>query len=180
MKKFSFVLVILTACFASAMDIDRSLFEQIISDFEKGNYTNAIQKAINLEKNSDSNVKNDSRFFLIKFFDCMAVSDTGLEQFRKELSGFSDADKDRLGYYSDYDSMMAVFNNLAVEKYESTGNIYWLGNEEISENNSYSEGIIEFQLPVREGSDSEEIEEEDNGTPLAMKEIINAARSHNW
>jgi hypothetical protein len=157
--------------------IDKEPFRKVIDNFESGDYLAAVDGALDFAKNDSSVFKNDSKFFLKTFFSCMLREDRELARFEESVSQCGDADKNGLGYYSDYQTMLMIFDYFATKKIESTGHDFW-------DNIPSSEKEFCFY------SDDEEFPEEDDesdsgarseplirgGTRLDLSEIIELAR----
>jgi hypothetical protein len=180
MRKFVFVFSMLSVCFSGA--VNKESFGKMIADFNENSYESAVVTAMNFGKESDCRFKNDSKFFLREFFDCMVEEDDKLEQFREEVSSLcSNANEKELGYYLNYPAMIAEFENLAREKYENTQNPWW-AKIFFSDDEEYSEGV-EGAESFYEDSDFEDIDvDEVRNTNIKMnkREIIDIAMSNGW
>jgi hypothetical protein len=108
----------------------------------------------------------------------MLREDGRLARFEEDVSQCGDADKNGLEYYSDYQTMLMVFDYFAMKKIESTGNSFW--------NNSVPSSEKEFCFYSGDEVLSEEEYESDfeasseplirGGTRLDLSEIIELAR----
>jgi hypothetical protein len=114
------------SCFVGA--VDKNHFNnKVIDPFIAGEYERVVVSAINLIKDEGNAFVNDSKLFLREFFDCMLSEEPELKQFATEVSTLcGGADKENLGYYSDYDAMLLVVEYLAKCRFKITKNAWWM------------------------------------------------------
>ncbi|MDR1236298.1 MAG: hypothetical protein LBJ96_04805 [Holosporaceae bacterium] len=153
-----FALVFASCFFVESMN--REPFDKVISNFRNGNYDAAVSEAVNLGRGADNTFKNDSRFFLCRFFKPMLSVDENLRRFHSDVSSLCTglSREDKLNYYSDYATMMAVFENFAFEKSEDPRGD-WFGDrvvciDEDEDSDSYEE--IPVIVEIQEDSEDED------------------------
>ncbi|MDR1334305.1 MAG: hypothetical protein LBJ71_03740 [Holosporaceae bacterium] len=176
MRNLMLTLSVLTVCSVGAMD--EGSFQKIIDDFKSDSYENAVSAAIKLiEEVPSSKFKHDTKYFLREFFHCMQSEEPKLKPFYDQVFKlYQSTNPEKLGYYSDRSSMMATFGDLAREKYEKTGNDWWL--ERFLFDDQYSEGVIEISdddgALILEEEDEDEMEWK--GLGISLGELIEIAR----
>jgi hypothetical protein len=111
---------------ASAMDV----FDNIEANFRKGDYRKAITEAIALGNSSkDFDTANDSKLFLKECFPSMLLDDSDLADLQdmvdRFLDGFNFENCPSYWGSASYWGTMNTLNELAKEKFQSTGKEYW-------------------------------------------------------
>lgn len=177
---YKFVFLVFLVCSVEAMD--KRIFGKIIDDFKIGDYESCVTSAMTLGKNDSNAFVNDSRFFLSEFFDCMAKEQTSLERFRGEISKMCANVAKKLGYYSNYDTMMAVFGNLALDKYEQTSNLSWIDVRCVNSlsDEEYSDDVKLISCSHENSDEDLCTEEEDVGTVDSIRDIAAMAIRNGW
>jgi hypothetical protein len=156
--------------FVGAVDRD-SFNNKVVNPFIEGNYENAVDSAIDLIKEDGNAFINDSKFFLQEFFGCMLSEKPELKRFASQVVALCDnANKESLGYYSDYDAMLLVFEYLANCRFEITKNMQW--NRVPKERANYCSDSEDELLSDEEVDLEGEEDCNDIGTKISLSEII--------
>jgi hypothetical protein len=177
---YRFVFIFSVFWFCSAGAVDKEPFKEIVDSFKSGDYLKVVSRAMDFIRDDSNKFKNDSNFFLRTFFGCMLNEDERLKPFSQDVVlQYNDADENKLGYYSDYQTMMMVFEYLAMKKFESTKNDFWnnVPNPE-RELYIYSDSDEEFAFEEDEGDFEESVRFITSGTEIGLDEIIRIARSN--
>jgi hypothetical protein len=100
--------------------------DDILSDFEWGQYEQAVFGAIKIaEEDDDLRSRNACKLFLKEFYPLMLREDDGLSKFKDARERLTEGFLPEKDYSNNPDPLLWKLSNLARGRYADTGNEHW-------------------------------------------------------